>query len=134
VRVAWAEIPSSTCSLLRPGRARLKMGWHVLPRARFPPLAAGGLGTPTALLDWLRQLALAYRRPEGCGAIAHATAVQMLTPGPDLGSEAFMRARVGLGVFVFEAAAPGQLVRGLAAAVPPPHHVILRGPMGICVD
>jgi len=34
--------------------------------------------------------------------------VQVLTAGPDLGSEAFMRARVGLGVFIFEAAEPGQ--------------------------
>ena len=68
----------------------------------FPPLAAGGLGTPAALLDWLRQLAVAYKRPDGCGPISHKTALQMLTPGPDLGSEAFMRARMGLGVFVFE--------------------------------
>ena len=37
----------------------------------FPPLAAGALGTPAALMDWLRQLALAYKRPEGCGAISH---------------------------------------------------------------
>ena len=78
-------------------------------RLMFPPLAAGALGTPVALADWLRQLALAYKRPEGCGAVAHATAVAMLTPGPDLGSEAFMRARVGLGVFIFEAASPGQI-------------------------
>ena len=34
--------------------------------------------------------------------------MQVLTAGPDLGSEAFMRARVGLGVFIFEAAEPGQ--------------------------
>jgi len=70
-------------------------------RLMFPPLAAGGLGTPAALLDWLRQLALAYKREEGCGPISHATARQMLEPGPDLGSEAFMAAKMGLGVFVF---------------------------------
>jgi CubicO group peptidase (beta-lactamase class C family) len=75
-------------------------------RLMFPPLAAGALGTPAALLDWLRQLALAYKRPEGSGGVSHETAVQMLTAGPDLGSEAFMRARVGLGVFVFESKAP----------------------------
>ena len=40
-------------------------------RLMFPPLAAGALGTPAALMDWLRQLALAYKRPEGCGAISH---------------------------------------------------------------
>jgi len=62
-------------------------------RLCFPPLAAGGLGTPAALLDWLRQLALAYKRPEGCGPISHQTAIKMLTPGPDLGSVAFMNAR-----------------------------------------
>jgi len=71
-------------------------------RLSFPPLAAGGLGTPAALLDWLRQLSLAYKRPEGCGPISHATAVLMLTPAEDLGSEAFMRARMGLSVFVFD--------------------------------
>eukprot|EP00929_Paragymnodinium_shiwhaense_P089730 TRINITY_DN49909_c0_g1_i1.p1 TRINITY_DN49909_c0_g1~~TRINITY_DN49909_c0_g1_i1.p1 ORF type:complete len:454 (-),score=116.75 TRINITY_DN49909_c0_g1_i1:151-1470(-) len=76
-------------------------------RLMFPPLAAGSLGTPTALADWLRQLALAYKRPEGCGNIRHSTARAMLTPGPDLGSEAFMRALMGIGVFVFEAASPG---------------------------
>jgi len=77
-------------------------------RLMFPPLAAGGLGTAAAMADWLRQLAVAYKEAEGCGPIAHSTAVQMLTPGPDRGSEAFMRALMGLGVFVFEAAAPGQ--------------------------
>jgi CubicO group peptidase (beta-lactamase class C family) len=76
-------------------------------RLMFPPLAAGGLGTAAALAEWLRQLAVAFKDPAGCGPIAHATAVEMLTPGPDLGSEAFMRALMGLGVFVFEAAAPG---------------------------
>jgi len=77
-------------------------------RLMFPPLAAGALGTSGALAEWLRQLAVAYKDPKGCGSIAHNTAVQMLSPGPDKGSEAFMRARMGLGVFVFEAAAPGQ--------------------------
>ena len=81
-------------------------GTHIAP-LQFPPLSAGASGTPVALLDFLRQLALAYRRPEGCGPIGHDTSVAMLTPGPDLGSEAFMRARVGLGVFIFEAKAPG---------------------------
>lgn len=73
-------------------------------RLSFPPLAAGALGTSAALADWLRQLSLAYLRPEGCGAISQAAAQAMLNPGPDLGSEAFMRARMGLGMFVFEVA------------------------------
>mmetsp|Transcript_14782 Transcript_14782/g.23309 ORF Transcript_14782/g.23309 Transcript_14782/m.23309 type:complete len:449 (-) Transcript_14782:148-1494(-) len=76
-------------------------------RLMFPPLAAGALGTPAALAEWLRQLAVAYKDPNGCGPIAHDTAIQMLTPGPDLGSEAFMRALMGLGVFVFEVASNG---------------------------
>jgi len=77
-------------------------------RLMFPALAAGGLGTPSALLEWLRQLAVAYKSKEGCGPITHQTARAMLTPGPDIGSQAFMRAEMGMGVFVFEAAEPGQ--------------------------
>mmetsp|Transcript_18199 Transcript_18199/g.42349 ORF Transcript_18199/g.42349 Transcript_18199/m.42349 type:complete len:426 (-) Transcript_18199:42-1319(-) len=76
-------------------------------RLMFPPLAAGALGTPAGLADWLRQLAVAYKKPEGCGGISHQVARGILTPGPDKGSEAFMRAKMGLGVFVFEAAAKG---------------------------
>merc|ERR1719215_2265906 len=75
-------------------------------RLMFPPLAAGALGTAASLAEFLRQLAVAYKEPDGCGAVSHDTAVQMLTPGPDLGSEAFMRAKMGFGVFVFEAASP----------------------------
>ena len=66
-------------------------------RLMFPPLAAGGLGSAAAVAEWLKQLALAYVRPQGCGAIAHRTARAMLTPGEDLGSEAFMAAKMGLG-------------------------------------
>ena len=73
-------------------------------RLQFPPLAAGGLGSPLALAEWLRQLALAYKRPEGCGGVSHETAQLMLNPGPDLGSEAFMRAKMGHGVFIFDVA------------------------------
>ena len=43
-----------------------------------------------------------------CGPISHATAVDMLSPRPDLGSEAFMAARMGVGMFVFDAARPGE--------------------------
>lgn len=75
-------------------------------RLNFPPLAAGALGTPAALLDWLRQLAVAYRRPEGCGSITHDAARQVLGSRPDRGSEAFMRSRMGVGMFVFDVASP----------------------------
>merc|ERR1711934_628578 len=44
-------------------------------RLMFPALAAGGLGTTTALATWLRQLAIAYHAKEGCGPITHRTAV-----------------------------------------------------------
>jgi sugar/nucleoside kinase (ribokinase family)/CubicO group peptidase (beta-lactamase class C family) len=73
-------------------------------RLNFPPLAAGALGSSAALLDWLRQLALAYRRPGGCGGISHAAARCVLTRRPDCGSEAFMSAGMGVGMFVFDVA------------------------------
>ena len=63
-------------------------------RLNFPPLAAGALGTAAALADWLRQLAVAYQRPEGCGCVTHAAARSVLANRPDIGSEAFMRSRM----------------------------------------
>ena len=44
----------------------------------FPPLAAGGHGTPIALANFLRHLSIAYGNPSGSGAITHSTARQML--------------------------------------------------------
>ena len=44
----------------------------------FPPLAAGGHGTPIALANFLRHLSIAYGDPNGSGAITHSTARQML--------------------------------------------------------
>jgi CubicO group peptidase (beta-lactamase class C family) len=76
-------------------------------RLNFPPLAAGALGTTAALADWLRQLALAYKRPEGCGAVTHAAAVSMLKDRPDLGSYEFMKAKMGVGMFVFDVQSEG---------------------------
>ena len=76
-------------------------------RLSFPPLAAGALGTAAALADWLRQLALAYATPEGCGSLSHLAARTVLTAGPELGSEAFMRAGMGVGMFVFDVASAG---------------------------
>ena len=73
-------------------------------RLNFPPLAAGALGTPAALADWLRQLALAYHRPAGCGAVSHDAARTMLSPRPDIGAHAFMKATMGVGMFVFDVA------------------------------
>ncbi len=62
----------------------------------FPPLAAGGLCTPTALATFLCHLALAYRNEEGSGGISHRTAVRMLGEDAllDLGAKDFMGAKV----------------------------------------
>ena len=73
-------------------------------RLNFPPLAAGAIGSAAGLADWLRVLAVAYNRPDGCGAISQDTARKVLENRPDLGSEAFMRSRMGLGMFVFDVA------------------------------
>lgn len=73
-------------------------------RLHFPPLAAGAIGSAAGLADWLRQLARAYTRKEGCGPIRHGTARAVLASQPDQGAEAFMRSRMGLGMFVFDVA------------------------------
>ncbi len=79
-------------------------------RLAFPALAAGGLCTPTALLNFLGHLARAYRAYEDgvqgyAGPIAPETARLMLDDSSllDLGSMEFMRSRIGLGVFVARA-------------------------------
>jgi len=79
-------------------------------RLAFPALAAGGLCTPTALLNFLAHLARAYRAYEDgtqgyAGPIAPETARLMLDESSlqDLGSMDFMRGRIGLGVFVAKA-------------------------------
>ena len=79
-------------------------------RSTSKALAAGAIGSAAGLADWLRQLALAHRRPEGAGGISHATARAVLESRPDLGSEAFMSSRMGLGMFVFDVASsvPGR--------------------------
>jgi len=76
-------------------------------RLNFPPLAAGALGTPAALAEWLRQLAIAYKRPEGCGCVTHDAAVAMLSDPTDNGAYAFMKAKMGTGMFIFDVAAEG---------------------------
>lgn len=75
-------------------------------RLLFPPLAAGGHGTPTALLEFLIHLAKAYKLKKGdkSGPIAHETAVDMLlTHNVDKGCFSFMHSVMGLGVFVLKA-------------------------------
>eukprot|EP00605_Chrysophyceae_sp_TOSAG23-4_P000133 GSChrysophyteH1.ASY1.ANO1.152.1 assembled CDS len=76
-------------------------------RLAFPALAAGGLCTPQSLLRMLAHLAQAFRAYEEGdrnykGPISPETAYFMLGEDnlQDLGSIAFMRSRVGHGVFV----------------------------------
>ena len=70
---------------------------EVVPLA-FPPLAAGALCTPSALLTFLDNLGRAYHCAEGCGSISHATALHMLSPQYtlDLGAIDFMGAEVSV--------------------------------------
>jgi hypothetical protein len=79
---------------------------------RFPAFAAGATTQPKALLNFLLHLAKAYSNPSsspssssswrGSGGISHETAKLMLddTQLVDLGCMDFMRAKMGLGVFV----------------------------------
>ncbi len=68
---------------------------EVTPLA-FPPLAAGGLCTPTALATFLCHLSLAYSNAEGSGGISQRTARRMLGEEAllDLGAKEFMGAKV----------------------------------------
>lgn len=78
---------------------------HEVQPLAFPPFAAGGLCTPTALATFLSNLGRAYHNPRGCGTISHYAARRMLAPECllDLGAMDFMGALIGLGVFVARA-------------------------------
>ena len=76
---------------------------HILGRLKFPSFAAGGLCTPSALLNFLLHLTIAYNTPGGkSGAISHATARLMLGEESlvDKGSVEFMRAKVCMNTFI----------------------------------
>eukprot|EP01041_Mallomonas_annulata_P005252 gene5252-10507_t len=79
-------------------------------RLAFPPLAAGGLCTATALSTFLSNLA------KGCSGISHDVARTMLSPSSliDKGSIAFMGAKAGYGVFV-ATAGPNRIMLHQAA-------------------
>jgi len=72
-------------------------------RLKFPPYAAGMMGSTAALSKFLITLGKAYKDPEMGGPISHDTAKLMLSPGQDKGSQKFMGASMGLGVFVAKA-------------------------------
>jgi malate synthase len=71
----------------------------------FPPLAAGGFGTATAVAKVLDRLTAAYVDIGGSGPISHDTAIHMLFPHNITGDHhaaclKFMSARLGMGTFV----------------------------------
>ena len=66
----------------------------------FPPLAAGGMGTPRGLAKILLHIAIAYNDKDGSGPISHETATLMLDNVVDKGALEFMRSYVGYGVFI----------------------------------
>uniref|UniRef100_A0A7S1PIM5 malate synthase n=1 Tax=Percolomonas cosmopolitus TaxID=63605 RepID=A0A7S1PIM5_9EUKA len=71
-------------------------------RLQFPPLAAGGLGAPRALANFLHHLTVAYHNTAGSSLLSHETAIEMLYY-QDFGSMEFMGCGMGLGIFVAEA-------------------------------
>jgi CubicO group peptidase (beta-lactamase class C family) len=75
---------------------------EVNPALVFPPFAAGGLCTPTALATFLRNLGRAYHDPQGYGGIQHATARLMLGDETllDLGALDFMGAKVKVNIII----------------------------------
>jgi allantoicase/CubicO group peptidase (beta-lactamase class C family) len=71
-------------------------------RKMHPACAAGGLGTAQDIAIFLTELTAAYQDANYRGVISHDTAIQMLY-GIDLGSQSFMGASMGLGIFVADA-------------------------------
>ena len=69
----------------------------------FPPIAAGGMGTPNALAKVLFNLAAAYTNEEGSASISHKTSKLMLGNGVDKGAFEFMGSLIGYGVFIAQA-------------------------------
>jgi hypothetical protein len=69
----------------------------------FPPLAAGGMGSPRALARILLNLALAYKCGHVKNKISHKTSRLMLDNGVDKGALEFMGSLIGYGVFILEA-------------------------------
>lgn len=71
-------------------------------RQMHPAFAAGGLGTAHDIAVFLNELTDAFQNADYDGAMTHDTAVSMLY-GTDVGSQAFMGAFMGLGIFIAEA-------------------------------
>jgi allantoicase/malate synthase len=71
-------------------------------RKMFPAFAAGAMGNAHNVLKFLKELGGAFQNLQEDGPISHDTAIRMLH-GVDNGSVAFMKAKMGLGVFTIEA-------------------------------
>ena len=74
-------------------------GGHLL----FPPLAAGGMGTPRGLAKILAHLANKYSNKDATSLISHKTSTLMLERGEDKGALEFMGCLIGYGVFIAQA-------------------------------
>ncbi|GAB5353561.1 hypothetical protein AAMO2058_000046100 [Amorphochlora amoebiformis] len=74
-------------------------------RLMFPPLAAGMMGSPVGLSQFLMRLGVAFKDPTNSHqeGISHGTARMLLKYTNDKGSMEFMGAKMGLGVFVARA-------------------------------
>ena len=74
-------------------------------RLMFPPLAAGGHGTPKGLCTFLYHLARAYHMPpgQGSGGVLSEHVHEMFDHSVDLGCFDFMYSKMGLGVFITKA-------------------------------
>jgi len=72
-------------------------------RLMFPSYAAGMMGAPADLAKFLIHLGKAYKDADVGAPISHATAKHMLRPGKERGSQKFMGAGMGLGVFIAKA-------------------------------
>jgi len=69
----------------------------------FPAIAAGGECTTRSYALFLSHLINAYHHLEGSGGIDHDTAALMLHADTSKGSEDFIGARMGLGIFIANA-------------------------------
>lgn len=104
--ISKQSIPEATSGFLRKlGMQDFSFDQKVSSRTdylMFPAFAAGAMGTPKSLLNFLNHLTTAYQHLEGSSVISHDTAVFMLH-GTDLGSRDFMGCDMGIGIFTMEA-------------------------------
>ncbi len=71
-------------------------------RKNFPAIAAGAMGSAKSMLEFLAFLSRSHADPDAIKGISYDSA-RLMAQGQDLGSEEFMGALMGLGIFVLEA-------------------------------